>query len=224
MALASNTPAAEIRPAAIANTSTSLDEAISGLPKTLVSMGNQGLAAFPSSTISTIGLLTPSGAMDVQWEPSELSETFDWPEYLANISGDAEEIAKLNAELAKRQGREPIEILGVYDSVVKSNRGRKPKSVVVLARSGNEIRGKSIPDSGDRITGTLQNNKIQFRWTFADSTYDRMGTLKIKDSRNDRLEGTWANTGFPPGTWKLSKTGPGEATDIDGLTFTASKE
>lgn len=134
----------------------------------------------------------------------------------------AEEIAKLNAELAKQQGREPIEILGVYDSVLKSNKGRKYKPVVILARSGNEIQGKFIPDDGDRIAGTLQNDKIQFHWTRAGSGYDLIGALKIIGAGNKRLEGTWENEGNTTGTWKLIKIGTGSAEDIEDLAFSST--
>jgi len=85
MALASDLAGADFPPATFDNTSTSLEEAISRLPQTLVSMGNPVLVSFPNSTVSTIGYLTPSGILNVQWEVVKASENFDWQGYLENI-------------------------------------------------------------------------------------------------------------------------------------------
>lgn len=136
---------------------------------------------------------------------------------------EAGEKARLNVDLAKQRRRQPVEILGVYDSIMTSSKGEKTRSVVILAKSGSEIQGKFLPDSGDRVTGILQKNIIWFDWRFADGTYSRVGGWKIKDSRNGRLDGTWETEGGTTGTWKLSKIGPGSAKDIEGLAFRAKK-
>jgi len=83
--LAAHPAVTDIPPVEVANTSTSLDEAISGLPVKLVSMGNPVLAMMPSVTLSTIGMFGPSGAKTVQWAPTKLSADFDWPGYLSTI-------------------------------------------------------------------------------------------------------------------------------------------
>ena len=133
-------------------------------------------------------------------------------------------IDKLNAELAKQQGREQIEILGVYSSLVKTNKGSSSRPVVFLAQSGNQIQGKFIPDNGDRVTGTIQKNKIKFHWTRGDSSYDRVGTWKIMDMGKIRLEGKWEDEGNTTGTWKLSKTGPGTVAHLSALDSFATSE
>jgi len=98
---------------------------------------------------------------------------------LADEAGRAKrlELLKRNAELTKQQGQAPIEIIGVYESIVRPGRGRVQRLDVVLAKSGKEIRGKFIPDNGDRISGWFtSSDRIEFHWTFADATYDRVGS------------------------------------------------
>jgi hypothetical protein len=73
-------------PSVFKGTSTSLEEAVSRLPSTLVSMGDPSLAAFPVPVVSAVGLLTPSGVETVQWTTAKPSQDFDWPGYLGRLS------------------------------------------------------------------------------------------------------------------------------------------
>jgi len=65
--------------------SRSFEEAVSWLPRTMVSMGNPSLAAFPDRTVSVVGLLTPSGVSTVEWKVASPSAAFDWAGYLARL-------------------------------------------------------------------------------------------------------------------------------------------
>ncbi len=80
LALASDPSAASLEPLTFEKTSTSLDEAASRLPRTMVSMG----VPMPSP-IALVGLLIPSGISTVQWEVAKQSENFDWKGYLAKL-------------------------------------------------------------------------------------------------------------------------------------------
>lgn len=80
LTLASDPTAASARPTTFENTSTSLNEAASRLPRTMVSMG----VPMPSP-IALVGLLTPSGVSTVQWEVAKPSEKFDWKGYLEKL-------------------------------------------------------------------------------------------------------------------------------------------
>jgi hypothetical protein len=75
-------------PSAFKNTSTSLEEAVSDLPSTLVSMGDPNLAAFPAGAVSVVGLLTPSGVQTVEWRTANPSGEFDWHGYLSKLSAN----------------------------------------------------------------------------------------------------------------------------------------
>jgi hypothetical protein len=95
LVLASDPAAASPRPAAFANTSTSLDDAVSRLPRTMVSLGVPALAALPTPpagsplptrVVNVVGLLTPTGVSTVQWEAAKPSEGFDWQGYLQELS------------------------------------------------------------------------------------------------------------------------------------------
>lgn len=76
-----------LQPGQFDKTSTSFEDAVSRLPRTMVSMGNPSLAAFPDRTISVVGLLTPSGVSTVEWKVASPSEAFDWSGYLAKLYG-----------------------------------------------------------------------------------------------------------------------------------------
>jgi hypothetical protein len=77
--------AAKLPPEKFDKTSRSFEEAASWLPRTMVSMGNPSLAAFPDRTVSVVGLLTPSGVSTVEWRVASPSAAFDWAGYLARL-------------------------------------------------------------------------------------------------------------------------------------------
>jgi len=85
LAFAAGPAAAKARPTTFDNTYTSLEEATSRLPKTMVSMGNPTLMAFPVLEISRVGILTPSGVSTVQWNVAKPSQDFDWEGYLGRL-------------------------------------------------------------------------------------------------------------------------------------------
>jgi len=85
MAIASDPVAASPWPATFKNTSTSLQEATSHLPRVMVSMGDPLLMSFPDPRIAAVGLLTPSGVSMVKWEVAKPSENFDWEGYLEKL-------------------------------------------------------------------------------------------------------------------------------------------
>jgi len=85
MAIASDPALASPWPTTFENTSTSLDEAVSNLPRVMVSMGDPFLMTFPDPGIGAVGLLTPSGVSMVQWEVAKPSENFDWQGYLEKL-------------------------------------------------------------------------------------------------------------------------------------------
>ena len=66
-------------------TSSSFEEAASRLPKTMVSLGDPGLASFPDRTVSVVGLLTPSGVETIEWAVAHPSAAFDWAGYLKKL-------------------------------------------------------------------------------------------------------------------------------------------
>lgn len=80
--LASGRTPAELPPIDVDNTSTSLDEALSQLPDSLVSMGNPVLVGIPVEPVQTIGAFIPSGSNDAPWQAPKLSDDFDWQAYL----------------------------------------------------------------------------------------------------------------------------------------------
>lgn len=80
MALAAD-PTASLRPITFENTSTSLDEATSRLPRTMVSMG----VPLGPSPMGLVGVLIPTGISTVQWEVAKPSEGFDWQGYLEKL-------------------------------------------------------------------------------------------------------------------------------------------
>jgi len=84
LALAAGPAAAEARPTTFDNTYTSLEEATSRLPQTMVSMGTS-LAVYPVPAIAIVGLLTPSGVSTVQWNVVKPSRDFDWQGYLGKL-------------------------------------------------------------------------------------------------------------------------------------------
>jgi len=86
MAIASDPAAANPWPTTFKNTSTSLEEATSHLPRMMVSMGDPFLMTFPDPGIRAVGLLTPSGVSIVQWEVAKPSENFDWQGYLEKLN------------------------------------------------------------------------------------------------------------------------------------------
>jgi hypothetical protein len=85
LALASDPPTLP-DPETFKNTSTSLDEAAARLPRTLVSLGDPSLAAFPAPIVSAVGILTPSGVSQIQWKTAQPSGDFDWDGYLRRLS------------------------------------------------------------------------------------------------------------------------------------------
>jgi hypothetical protein len=85
MAIAADPAAASPWPTTFKNTSTSLEEAASHLPRAMVPMGDPFLMAFPDPRIRAVGLLTPSGVSIVQWEVAKPSENFDWQGYLEKL-------------------------------------------------------------------------------------------------------------------------------------------
>ena len=85
LALAGGPAAAKARQTTFDNTYTSLEEATSHLPQTMVSMGIPSLAAVPVPGVSAVGVLTPSGISTVQWNVAKPSEEFDWQGYLGNL-------------------------------------------------------------------------------------------------------------------------------------------
>lgn len=84
LALAAGPAATRAWPTTFDNTYTSLEEAASRLPQTMVSMGTS-LAVFPVRTIAIVGLLTPSGVSAVQWNVVKPSQDFDWQGYLGKL-------------------------------------------------------------------------------------------------------------------------------------------
>jgi hypothetical protein len=68
-------------------TSTSFEEAVARLPRTLVSLGDPSVATFHVRTASAVGLLTPSGVSAIEWTVASPSEAFDWTGYLARLYG-----------------------------------------------------------------------------------------------------------------------------------------
>jgi hypothetical protein len=85
LALAAGPAAAEARPTTFDNTYTSLEEAVSRLPQTMVSMGHPSLFVFPDPVVSLVTLLTPSGVLPVQWTVVKPSQDFDWQGYLGKL-------------------------------------------------------------------------------------------------------------------------------------------
>lgn len=84
LALAAGPAAEKARPTTFDNTYTTLEEAASQLPKTMVSMG----VPFPtaiSPTASVVGILTPNGVLTVQWNAAKASRDFDWQGYLGKL-------------------------------------------------------------------------------------------------------------------------------------------
>jgi hypothetical protein len=63
-------------------TSTSFKEAVSRLPKSMVSLGDPALM-----TLSVIGAIIPSGKVTIEWKEADLSEAFDWSGYLKKFYG-----------------------------------------------------------------------------------------------------------------------------------------
>jgi hypothetical protein len=63
-------------------TSTSFKEAVSHLPKSLVSLGDPVL-----TTIAFVGLLIPAGKATLEWKEADMSEAFDWCGYLNKLYG-----------------------------------------------------------------------------------------------------------------------------------------
>jgi hypothetical protein len=86
MAIASDPVAASPWPTTFKNTSTSLEEATSDLPRVMVSMGDPLLMSFPDPRIAAVGLLIPSGVSIVQWRVAKPSENFDWQGYLEKLN------------------------------------------------------------------------------------------------------------------------------------------
>ncbi len=72
-------------PLQLENTSASLEEAISRLPGTMVSLGAPHLASSSEPFYMIIGLLTPSEVTTIQWEVAKPSEIFDWHGYLEKL-------------------------------------------------------------------------------------------------------------------------------------------
>jgi hypothetical protein len=68
-----------------AGTYATLEEAVSQLPQTMVSLGSPGMMAFPDPVVGAAGILTPSGILKVQWEVAEPTQNFDWPGYLSHL-------------------------------------------------------------------------------------------------------------------------------------------
>jgi hypothetical protein len=73
-------------PSRFEGTSISLEEAVSHVPRTLMSLGNPSLAAFPDKFVGLVGLFTPSGEKIVQWEIAKPSDHFDWRGYLDKLA------------------------------------------------------------------------------------------------------------------------------------------
>lgn len=80
-------PGATPHPKAVAHTAATFEEAVSKLPREMVSMGDPALAAFPLRGVSLVGILTPSGISEVQWKVAQPSQAFDWNGYLAKLYG-----------------------------------------------------------------------------------------------------------------------------------------
>ena len=78
-------PGERVQPRRFDKTSSSFDEAASRLPKTMVSLGDPGLASFPDRTVSVVGLLTPSGVATIEWTVAHPSSAFDWAGYLKRL-------------------------------------------------------------------------------------------------------------------------------------------
>lgn len=85
MALASGPGYARAR-TPVANTSTSLEEAVSRLPGTLRTKGNAFLMSSGSNALLAIGAVVPQAtARNIPWRSAQVEEAFDWPAYLERI-------------------------------------------------------------------------------------------------------------------------------------------
>ena len=85
LSLAAGAAVAEVRPTNFDNTFTSLEEATSRLPQTMVSMGIPAAVAIRVPVVSVVGILTPSGVSTVQWKVAKPSQDFDWQGYLEKL-------------------------------------------------------------------------------------------------------------------------------------------
>lgn len=66
-------------------TSTSFDDAVARLPRTMVSLGDDSLAFFPGRAVGAVRLLTSSGVSSVEWNVGAPSGAFDWTGYLSRV-------------------------------------------------------------------------------------------------------------------------------------------
>lgn len=75
-------PVTAKKPRKFDKTSSSFEEAVSCLPKTILSMDDPA-----AMTFSFIGLFIPSGKATIKWEMADLKEAFDWGGYLNKLYG-----------------------------------------------------------------------------------------------------------------------------------------
>jgi hypothetical protein len=80
-------PAVSPQPMQFDKTSSTIEEAASRLPQSMVSLGNSSLVAFPNRTVGAVGLLTPSGISTIEWRLADPSAAFDWQGYLNKLYG-----------------------------------------------------------------------------------------------------------------------------------------
>jgi hypothetical protein len=74
------------KPVTVANTSTSLEEAVSHLPDTLSTQGNAFLMSSGSNALLAIGAAVPQAtARNIPWRSTRVGEPFDWPAYLESL-------------------------------------------------------------------------------------------------------------------------------------------
>jgi hypothetical protein len=116
-------------------------------------------------------------------------------------------------------------VLGVFESNIGSGIGEDGRVLVELARSGEHIAGKRIPDDGTRISGRLVSpGRIAFHWAPGDGGSERVGYLEFPDSSPRQLQGRWDGFGVDAAGINMTRSSTAPRSDLADFEFASAQE
>lgn len=111
-------------------------------------------------------------------------------------------------------------VLGVFESNLDLGNGEDGLVQVELARSGEHIAGKRVPDDGTRISGRLVSpGRIAFYWVPGDGGAERVGYWEFTDSTPGQLQGRWDGLGVNAASMNLIRSSAAPRSDLADFEF-----
>jgi hypothetical protein len=116
-------------------------------------------------------------------------------------------------------------VLGVFESKIESGNGEDGLVRVELARSGEYIAGKRIPDDGTRISGRLVSpGRIAFHWVPGGGGAERVGYWEFTDSTPRQLQGRWDGFGVNAASMIMTQSSTAPRSNLAEFDFESAQQ